>query len=288
MVGAGPGGLEAARVAGERGHAVVLFEKGPQVGGQIAIAARGPQRESLAGISRWLEQQVGKLGVDVRLATEADAAAVLAESPDCVIIATGGEPDIGLFEGTELALSTWDVLAGRIEGGQRVLVFDDDGRQAAVSAAEWLLANGAEVELVTPDRSPLAELGHLTYPFHLRNLYDGDAVISPDLRLRRLYREGNQLVAVLRNVYTHREEERLVDQVVAEHGTRPRDALYFALKERSSNRGEIDLAGMAAGSPAPIVNDPNGAFELYRVGDAVASRNIHAAIYDSLRICKGL
>ena len=96
-----------------------------------------------------------------------------------------------------------------------------------------------------------------------------------------------KLVAVLRNTFTGAEEERAIDQVVAEHGTIPRDAIYHALNAQSRNLGEIDLCGMAAGTPQPILSNPEGAFELYRVGDALSSRNIHAAIYDSLRICKG-
>jgi hypothetical protein len=74
--------------------------------------------------------------------------------------------------------------------------------------------------------------------------------------------------------------------VVAEHGTLPRADLYFALKPFSSNRGETDLRALAAGKPQTLVRNPEGRFRLYRVGDAVASRNIHAAIYDSLRIAK--
>ena len=286
VVGAGPAGLEAARVSAARGHEVVLFEKDSRTGGQIAIAALAPNREPLVGISRWLEQQVRRLGVDVRIGTEATAETVLGEAPDCVVIATGGEPDIGLFEGADLAVSTWDILTGKVAPADRVMVFDDEGRQAAATCAEMLLERGAQAEFVTPDRSPVQELGHLTYPFHMRALYDGDAIVSADLRLHCIYREGNHMVAVLRNVYSGREEEREVDQVVAEHGTRPREALYLALKAQSSNLGELDLDGMAVGAPRPIVNNPDGRFQLYRVGDALVSRNIHAAIYDSLRICK--
>ena len=72
----------------------------------------------------------------------------------------------------------------------------------------------------------------------------------------------------------------MVDQVVVEHGTLPADDLYFELKPASSNLGEIDLDALLAGRPQGKVNDPDGAFQLFRVGDAVASRNIHAAIYD--------
>ncbi len=213
---------------------------------------------------------------------------VLAEDPDVVVIATGGEPSIGTFEGTELAVSTWDILEGRVAPGERVLVHDDQGQQAAASCAEMLMDRGAEVELVTPDSNAVTELGYLTAPFHMRALYDHDAVITPDTRLVRLQAEGNRLIAILRNIFNDREEEREVDQVVAEQGTWPNEAIYFALKDASANQGELDLDGMAVGSPRPIVNNPDGHFQLYRVGDALTSRNIHAAIYDSLRICHGL
>jgi len=80
----------------------------------------------------------------------------------------------------------------------------------------------------------------------------------------------------------------LVDRVVIEHGTLPADELYFELKPQSSNLGEVDLDALIAGRPQNKVSNPDGRYELFRVGDAVASRNIHAAIYDSLRLCKDL
>ncbi len=92
---------------------------------------------------------------------------------------------------------------------------------------------------------------------------------------------------MLRNEYTHAEEERLIDQVVVEFGTLPEDALYFAIKEISVNRGEIDLQALLDGRPQPAVNGAGG-FALFRIGDAVAGRNIHAAIYDAARLCKDL
>jgi hypothetical protein len=101
-----------------------------------------------------------------------------------------------------------------------------------------------------------------------------------------VYREGNKLVAILKNEYCDLEEERIVDQVVAEHGTLPQDEIYFALKPFSQNLGELDLQAIVDARPQTIVNNRDGTFQLFRVGDAVASRNIHAAIYDSLRLCK--
>ena len=286
VVGAGPGGLEAARVSAERGHAVVLFEADERTGGQINIAAKGPTRESLAGIARWLDRQVNKLKVDLRLATRATAEDVLAEKPDYVVIATGGEPKIGNFEGRELAVSTWDVLNGKVQPAERVLVYDDDAREPASSAAELLLARGAKVEMVTPERHAAFDVGPLNFPFRMKALHKGGAVITPDLRMKQVYREGNRLIAVFANIYTQDEEEREVDQIVAEHGTRAREEVYHALVPHSSNMGEIDLEAFAKGRPWSIRNNPDGRFVVVRVGDAVASRNIHAAIYDSLRFCK--
>jgi hypothetical protein len=247
---------------------------------------RGPSREALSGIVRWLDRQVHKLGVDVRLETEATPALVRREKPDYVVIATGGEPNVGHFEGKELAVSTWDILTGRVHPGERVMVYDDDGRQPGPSAAEYLLARGAQVELVTPDRHAAYETGQLNAPYHMKALYGKGAVITPDARIVRISREGNRLVVLLRNTYADTEEEREVDQVVAEHGTKALDKVYFDLVPHSRNLGEIDLDGFAKGQAKPVVNNAGGEFVLVRVGDAVQSRNIHAAIYDSLRFCK--
>jgi hypothetical protein len=105
----------------------------------------------------------------------------------------------------------------------------------------------------------------------------------------QIYAEGNRRVAVLRNEFTHAEEERLIDQVVVEYGTLPEDALYYAMKESSTNRGETDLHALIEGRPQPSVNGGgSGGYALFRIGDAVAGRNIHAAIYDAARLCKAL
>ena len=286
VVGAGPGGLEAARVSAERGHAVVLFERAERTGGQINLAARATWRENLSGIPRWLDAQVRKLGVDLRLGTEAAAAAVLAEAPDIVVVATGGQPNKGRFEGAGLAQSTWDILGGTVEPAEDVLLFDDSGAHQGPSCAEFMAQRGARVEVATPERALGIELSEIHAGPHLTELYKKGVVISPDLRLVQLYREGNKLVAVLHNEYGDREEERVVDQVVAKHGTLPNDAIYKALQPHARNRGQTDLRALVAGRPQTSRTNPGGRFMLYRVGDAWASRNIHAAIYDSLRLCK--
>ena len=92
-------------------------------------------------------------------------------------------------------------------------------------------------------------------------------------------------MAVLTNDYDKSETERRTDQVIAEHGTLPAAEVYFALKEQSRNRGEIDIDALIANRPQALVRNRDGRFQLFRVGDAVSSRNIHAALYDSLRLC---
>ena len=286
VVGAGPGGLEAARVLAERGHRVTLFERERQTGGQINILSKAGWRGAMQGIQRWLDQRVQTLGVDVRVGTEARVEDVRALAPDIVIVATGGKPNPGWYPGRELATTTWDILSGRVAPAETVLVYDENGAHQAPSAAEFMAKRGAKVEYTTVDRAALLELGETTYGAFMKEMYGAGVILTVDQRLVGLSREGNKLVAVLANTYTHQEEERVVDQVVSECGTMPEDSLYFALKPHAANGGEVDLRAAAAALPQPL---PAGAgFQLFRVGDAWASRNIHAAIYDSLRLCKDL
>ncbi|KQT87486.1 NADH:flavin oxidoreductase [Aurantimonas sp. Leaf443] len=291
VVGGGVAGLEAARVLAERGHKVTLFEKSDRLGGQVTIAAKATWREALSGIPRWLAAQVTKLGVDVRLNTEAGEAEIAALSPDIVVVATGGLPVRGEAVGHENAVTTWDVLEGRVEPAGTVLVYDEIGGHNAASTAEALARRGCLVEMVTHDRMAAEEVGTTNQPVHLRELYRLGVVMSPNLELIEIYPEGNRMIAALRNTMTDAEEERVVDGVVVDYGTRPVDDLHFALKAGARNRGLTDQGAIVRGEPQPF--EVNGAGEapgytLYRIGDAVAGRNIHAAIYDALRLCKDL
>jgi 2,4-dienoyl-CoA reductase-like NADH-dependent reductase (Old Yellow Enzyme family)/thioredoxin reductase len=288
VVGGGAAGLEAARVLGLRGHDVRLFEAESQLGGQINIAARAPGREALRNVVDWLESQVRKAGVAIELGIEADEARVSGLAPDLVVIATGGSPNLGWFDGTAHAVSTWDILSGRVAVAENVLLFDDNSAHAAPSCAEYMAKRGARVEFVTPDQAMGQEIGLTKAALFRRELYAAGVVFTPDHALVQVYPEGNQIVAVLRNKYTGTEEERLVDQVVADTATLPRDGLYTHLKGRSSNRGAVDLEMLIAGQPQAMATNQAGAFQLFRIGDAVAARNIHGALYDALRLCKDL
>ena len=291
----GRGGRRRARRAGGgagRGGArpsVVLFEAAPQPGGQVRLAAALARRREIIGIVDWLASEVRHLGVELRCNLLADAGDVLAEQPDVVIIATGGVPNTSfLAAGEELAATSWDILSGQVAPAREVLLFDDNGAHPGASCAEFLARAGARLELVTPERIVLPEIGGTNYPAYFKAFGEHGVAITLNRRLRAIRREGNKLAAVLYDEYARASEERLVDQVVIEHGTLPADELYFELKPQSSNRGEIDLDALLAGRPQSNVTNPDGSFQLFRVGDAVASRNIHAAIYNSLRLCKDL
>jgi 2,4-dienoyl-CoA reductase-like NADH-dependent reductase (Old Yellow Enzyme family)/thioredoxin reductase len=292
VVGAGPAGLEAARVSALRGHQVTLFEAADQAGGQIRLAARLARRKELIGIVEWRMARLQEAGIALSFNTVAEAADVLAEQPDVVIVATGGLPNTAppltdLAEsGSELAVSSWDILAGDVKPADDVLLYDDNGAHPGMSAAELLAEAGARLEIVTPERYFAPEIGGLNHVLYARAFQEQGVTITINTRLLRVTRAGNKLAATLGSDYSPRTTERLVDQVVIEHGTLPLDELYFALKEGSRNRGEVDHQALIHGRPQEVVSNPEGTYQLFRIGDAVASRNIHAAIYDALRLCK--
>ncbi|HJR22302.1 MAG TPA: NADH:flavin oxidoreductase [Dongiaceae bacterium] len=286
VVGAGPAGLEAARVSAARGHKVVLFEAADKPGGQVLLAAKLQRRREIVGIIEWLAAEVQLADVDCRFNTYAEAPDVLAENPDIVVIATGGLPFAGRLKfGEDLATSPWDILAGQVPVAPEVLVFDDHGAHEGLSLAEFAVDHGARLEYVSPERAAGVDVGGINYPAYFKKLYAAKTTFTLNHRLKGIRRDGNKLVAVLGNDYDKSETERRTDQVIAEHGTLPAAEVYFELKEQSSNRGEIDLDALIANRPQRLVRNRDGRFQLFRVGDAVSSRNIHAALYDSLRLC---
>ena len=285
VVGAGPGGLEAARVAAARGHRVTVFEAAGDPGGQVRLTAQSPRRREMIGIIDWRMAQCAARGVEFRFNTWAEAEDVLALSPDAVIVATGGLPNAGsLAEGNDLTVSAWDILSGDVRPGAQVLVFDDAGDHAGLMAAEVIAATGAEVEIMTPDRTFAPEVMGMNLVPYMRALQHRAVRFTVTWRLLGVTREGNGLKAVIGTDYSGHAETRRFDQIVVNHGTLPLDGLYHALKPLSGNRGAVDYEAMAKGAPQPRVEG----FQLFRIGDAVESRNIHAAIYDALRLVKDL
>ncbi|WP_417720271.1 FAD-dependent oxidoreductase [Salipiger sp.] len=287
VVGAGPGGLEAARVCAERGHRVTLHEAAGHAGGQIRLLAQLPRRREMLSVVEWRVAECERLGVTFRYNSFADEETVAAESPDVVIVATGGLPRTeGLFEGDDLVVSAWDILSGDAQPGRNVLVQDGAGDHAGLMAAERIAATGASVEIVTAERTLAPEVMGMTLTPYMRELQKGDVTFTPTWKLIGATRAGNGLDAVLGSDYGAMTRHRKVDQIVVNHGTLPLDDLYFGLKPLSSNLGEVDYEALIAGAPQRVEANPEGRFRLFRIGDAVASRNIHAAIHDAFRLCR--
>ncbi len=289
IVGAGPAGLEAARVAAERGHDVTVFEAADEPGGQVRLTARQDRRREMISIISWRMAMCEKRGVRFRFNTLAEAGDVLATDPDDVVIATGGLPHTEvLSQGNDLVCSAWDIIGGDVKPCQDVLIFDDAGDHAALQAADAIAAAGAAVEIVTPDRSFAPEVMAMNLVPYMRSLQRRDVTFTVTWRLLSVTREGNKLRATLGSDYGDMSRQRLVDQVVVNHGTRPLDQLYFDLKPLSRNLGEVDYDALTAGAVQAVAHNPEGRFRLFRIGDAVAARNTHAAVYDALRLMKDL
>lgn len=289
IVGAGPGGLEAARVAAERGHDVLVFEAASEPGGQIRLSARSRRRREMLGIIDWRMAQCAARGVRFRFDSYADAQEVLAETPDVVVVATGGLPHTEVLQsGSALAVSSWDIVSGSVAPGSDVLLFDDAGDHAGLQAAEIIAESGAKLEIMTPDRCFAPEVMGMNLVPYMRSLQKLDVTFTVAFRLEQAVREGTGIRAVIGSDYGDVRKLRRVDQIVVNHGTIPNDELYFALKPLSRNLGEIDYERLVAGLPQAGSSNPQGSFQLFRIGDAVASRNTHAAIYDALRLVKDL
>jgi len=145
VVGGGPGGLEAARVARRRGHRVTLMERNSRLGGQFLLASIPPYKQNLFKAIDWLIHEVKREGVEIRLNTEGNEQNIAPEHPDVVIVATGGRPiSPDSFFGPKV-LTAWEVLAGK-EVGKEVLILG--GGMVGMETAEFLSQKGCRVTVV--------------------------------------------------------------------------------------------------------------------------------------------
>ena len=287
IIGAGPGGLEAARVAGERGHQVIVLDAAPDAGGQIRLAVRSKRRKDLIGIVDWRLQECAKNNVEFRYNNWAERADVIAENPDVVIIATGGMPEISYLEiGSNLAISAWDVLSGDVKPRGDVLIYDEVGDHTGLQTAELIVELGAKVEMMTPDRTISRDVPGMNLVPYLKDLQKTDVVLTVGRRLMAIEKDGNYLRAKIGTDYSDHTFTKNFDHIIVNQGVVPVDDLYLALKPESSNLGEINYDAFIDGCPQNLVKNSNGKFQLFRIGDAVSARNIHAAIYDGLRLMR--
>ncbi len=288
VVGAGPAGLEAARVCGERGHEVVVFEAAPRAGGQVLLAAEADWRRDIVAIIDWRVSELERLGVSLRLNHFAETDDVVGEKPDMVIIATGGTPNLDWLPGAEHVTSAWDVLSGSVPPGEDVIVVDGTGRHAALTAAQYCQNRNASVQFATIDESLATEQAYAERVIWRRWVHEHKMPVRFEEQLKEVRRDGNQLSAVLQNELTGEVTELSAGQVIFDYGTIPADGIYHELREHSSNDGVTELKRWVVGQPQARADADlsKGPFELHRIGDALSSRNIHAAVLDALRLCQ--
>jgi len=262
VVGGGPAGLKAAVIAARRGHRVTLYERQPELGGQVNLAVKVTNRAEFGDLVRNLLHELHQLDVTVRTGVTADADMVLAGQPDAVVIATGSTPDRNAFpgaDGPEVADVT-DILAGRVTPGKRVMIIDRLGFHEATSVAEYLAEQGCRVEIVTPTLYVGQDLG---VTLDLENWYRRarhlNIVCTPNVSVLNA---ANGLVTAVHNYSGQIITFDPVDTIVLAVQRRADAGLYFALKGRVP--------------------------ELHRIGDALAPRRAHAAIIEGERVGRAL
>ena len=291
IVGAGPAGLEAARVAAERGHEVTVFEAAADPGGQVRLTAQSPRRREMIGIIDWRMAQCAARDVQFHFHTWAEASDVMALAPDVVIVATGGLPNTELFEQRRdqaHVVTSWDIISGDVKPADNVLIYDETGDHPGLMAAEVAAAAGSRVEVMTPDRVFAPDIMAMNLVPYMRALQDKDVTFTVTRRLLDVTPQGNKLTALIGTDYSDHTHQAQYDQVVVNYGTLPLADLYFDLKPHSVNGGEVDYDALIAGQAQTVTRNPAGGFQLFRIGDAVSARNTHAAIYDALRLVKDI
>ena len=141
---------------------------------------------------------------------------------------------------------------------------------------------------MTPDRTFASDIMGMNLVPYMRTLQDKKTTFTVARRLLDVTRDGNKLTARVGTDYSDHVSKHSYDQVVVNYGTLPLDDLYFELKALSSNAGAVDYDALTEGRPQKISRNPDGEFQLFRIGDAVSARNTHAAIYDALRLVKDI
>jgi hypothetical protein len=283
IVGAGPAGLEAARVSAERGHAVVVFEAANNPGGQIRLTAQSERRREMISIIDWRMSQCEKHGVTFHFNTWAEAETIEAENPDVVIIATGGLPHTDvLTKGNELVVSSWDIISGDVKPGTNVLIFDDAGDHAGLQAAEFLAKAGAKVEIMTPDRVRAGSHGNEPRALHaLAAKARHTFTVTYRLDPRKRAAISSSLTSAATMAGFQAADRRPDRRQPWDH---PARRPLFRAEARVEQFGRDVARQLLSGQPQTVVRNPEGKFQLFRIGDAVAARNTHAAIYEDVWI----
>ena len=271
VAGGGVAGMEAAIVARQRGHQVVLCEKTGELGGAVLIWTKAPARQEASQTVRFMKHELERLGVEVRLNTQVTPALVETERPDAVIVATGATtvenplpdvvgPDAAIeIERGAHVVTAEDVLDGKAQTGQRVVVADFQNYMKGLVTAEVLADQGKEVTVIMP--LPFRLLGNNPYdmdgPTHviqLVNLTAKKVKRVSDFEVKRA-RPGK---VTIRNVFTEQEQDLDADTLVLSYWRKADKKLYNELQ------GKVK--------------------ELHKIGDCVASRRLINAVYEGYKV----
>lgn len=252
VVGGGPAGMEAAAVAAERGHEVVLFERGARLGGNLFVASRPPFKDEMKRFHEYLVNRVGTLPIDVRLGVAADAALIAGEKPDWLILAVGAEPALPAIPGIRDANLLWagDVFADVVSTGERVVVAGGGG--IGCETALHLARQGKTVVV-----AEMLDQAALDYNFvnrsMLLNLLAEEGV---DVRAgSRVVAFSDSGIKVIDKTGT--EGEILSDHVVLALGMTPRAATVEALRDAAP---QVAVIGDCA-KPRLIIDAVREGFE---------------------------
>lgn len=254
IVGGGPAGMEAARVAALRGHRVTLCEQAPELGGQLWLAAAPPHKADMKKLIAWLSGQVARLGVDVRLNCRVTAGRAVELAPEAIVLATGARPLVPPIPGADsVAVTAWDVLAGRVEVGRRVAIVG--GGDVGCETAEHLAAQGCEVTILEMLPAVAPQLSKWTHRMLLERLQAAGVEIL--LQARVLAIEPGCVVYDRQGVTG---EVAPVDSVVLASGAQAENALAPALESTGLT---IHTIGDAA-QPGTLAEAIRAGFELGR------------------------
>ncbi|GAB4126280.1 MAG: NADH:flavin oxidoreductase [Roseiflexaceae bacterium] len=261
VVGGGPAGMEAARVAASRGHQVTLLERAEQLGGAIRIASRAPGWEAYTQSIEWLERQIAKLPITVIRNHTATHESILAQQPDVVVIATGACPRRPAIPGADLphVATVADVLRGDVQVAKRCLILDETGYTPGPKVADLLSQAGHQVEIVTRQYSLGEDIGTtIRAKLYERLLKQGVTItvlampleIRPDaVRLHHMITDAEWLVPA--------------ESVIVASGGDAQDALYHELATHTG-------------------------LTLKLIGDAYAPRNLRLAMVDGAQVGRAI
>jgi 2,4-dienoyl-CoA reductase-like NADH-dependent reductase (Old Yellow Enzyme family)/thioredoxin reductase len=251
VIGGGPAGLEAARVAAERGHRVTLYEKENQLGGQINIHTRMPFREEFKEVVRWRALQLEKLGVRIHMNRTISAEMVKEDSPDAVVLAIGSKPSPAPFSGgdQENVLNHEEVMLDLKRIGKKIVILDHPARMIGVHLADYLAEQGKEVQIVTPTLSPGLYMGFTEVPITYQRLLKKGVKFVPHSDIREVV---NNTVKIF-NVYT--QEESMITDI---------NTVIYVVANAVDKTLEHALKGMVK--------------ELHVIGDCLSPRDTLQAI----------